>query len=445
MTTIQKTNVHKRTAKSRLDKLFPNRTKYAEGISASVENRRKTSPFRVKYRPKVGNGFSKYFLTPQEADEYAMELTTQILRDGQNFQLSTSEKAAMVLWRNHRENRLATGKSSMTLDEAIQFAIQAEKDNDETVQYPLVSETFAQFFAYKEKEAAGKNTESALHNVKRFLADVDKCLNVLDSETRINELEKVETVQNIEEELYDTITGRDGGYPTKTTMNHYRRALNVLLNWSIKRELIAKNPIDLLPAITDEEPPRETYSPEELKNLLTLVYTSHPDYIPWLVLGSFCGVRSREIARMEWKDIHLEDKELMVPHMKTKTGEPRLVPLPDAAVAWLQYWFALGNKAEGFIVPAANTSRRIWTMGRWMETLKKEGFNWKRNALRHSFASYACAREMVYEQVASWLGNSPAVMAKHYRKAKGKKEANEWFSITPSVIETVQIKAMRKS
>lgn len=437
MTTIQKTKVHKRTAKSRLDKLFPNRTKYAEGISASVENRRKTSPFRVKYRPKVGNGFSKYFLTPQEADDYAMDLTAQILRDGQNFQLSTSEKAAMVLWRNHRENRLATGKSSMTLDEAIQFAILAEKDNDETVQYPLVSETFAQFFAYKEKEAAGKNTESAKLNAKRFLADVSKCLSYFPEESLMDIFEKEETVQGLEDELYDTIAGKTGGYPTKTTINHYRRALNVFLNWACKRKIIVQNPINLLPSITDEEPPRETYSPEELKTLLALVYASHPDYIPWLTLGTFCGVRSREIARMEWKDIHLEDKELMVPHMKTKTGEPRLVPLPDAAVAWLKYWFSLGNTAEGPIIPAANTNRRIWTMSRWMETLKKEGFNWKRNALRHSFASYACAREMVYEQVASWLGNSPAVMAKHYRKAKGKKEANEWFSITPAVIEAM--------
>lgn len=437
MTTIQKTKVLKRTSRSRLDKLFPNRTKYAEGISASVENRRKTSPFRVKYRPKVGNGFSKYFLTPQEADDYAMDLTAQILRDGQNFQLSTSEKAAMVLWRNHRENRLATGKSSMTLDEAIQFAIQAEKDNDETVQYPPISETFTQFFAYKEKEAAGKNTESARLNAKRFLADVSKCLSYFPEESLMDIFEKEETVQGLEDELYDTIAGKTGGYPTKTTINHYRRALNVFLNWACKRKIIVQNPINLLPPITDEEPPRETYSPEELKNLLALVYASHPDYIPWLTLGTFCGVRSREIARMEWKDIHMEDKELMVPHMKTKTGEPRLVPLPDAAVAWLKYWFSLGNTAEGPIIPAANTNRRIWTMSRWMETLKKEGFNWKRNALRHSFASYACAREMVYEQVASWLGNSPAVMAKHYRKAKGKKEANEWFSITPAVIEAM--------
>lgn len=433
-TTTPKPSAINSLKKKSPSQMFPNRDKYAEGISAFYEKGRK-NPFRIQFRPKTGSGSSKYFATQKEADEYAMELTAKIKRDGEDFHLNLLEKGAFISWRKHQAKRLLEGKPSMTLDEAILFAIQAEIDSDITVQYPLVSELFQQFSVYKEKEAAGKNTESARHNVKRFLADVDKCLNVLDSETRINEFEKVETVQNIEEELYDTITGRDGGYPTKTTMNHYRRALNVFLNWSLKRELMAKNPIDLLPAITDEEPPRETYSPEELKSLLALVYARHPDYIPWLTLGVFCGVRSREIARMEWKDIHLEDKELMVPHMKTKTGEPRLVPLPDAAVAWLQYWFALGNKAEGFIIPAANTNRRIWTMSRWMETLKKEGFNWKRNALRHSFASYACAREMVYEQVASWLGNSPAVMAKHYRKAKGKKEANEWFAVTPAVIE----------
>lgn len=79
---------------------------------------------------------------------------------------------------------------------------------------------------------------------------------------------------------------------------------------------------------------------------------------------------------MEWTDIHLEDKELMVPHRKTKTGEPRLVPLPDAAVAWLEYWLSLGNVAEGSIIPGETVNRRIGTMSRWMENLKKEAAEW---------------------------------------------------------------------
>lgn len=438
-----KTATLNQSATNSSNRMFPNRKKYAEGISAFYEKGRK-NPFRIQYRPKTGSGSSKYFSTQKEADDYAMELTAQIKRDGEGFHLTMSEKAAFILWRQHMKQRLLDGKESMTLDQAIQFAIQAEIDNDVAVQYPLVSETFTQFSCYKEKEAAGKNTESATINARRFLADVSKCLSYFPEDTLMDIFEKEETVQSLEDELYDTIVGRTGGYPTKTTINHYRRALNVFLNWACKRKIIAQNPIALLPSITDEEPPRETYSPEELKNLFLAAYTSHPNYIPWLVLGAFCGVRSREIARMEWKDIHLEDKELMVPHMKTKTGEPRLVPLSEAAVAWLQYWITLGNKPEGFIVPAENTTRRIWIMSRWMETLKKEGFNWKRNALRHSFASYACAREMVYEQVASWLGNSPAVMAKHYRKAKGKKEAQAWFSITPAVIKSISQTAENK-
>lgn len=417
-----------------LDKLLPNRHKYTEGISVAYFEGRK-SPFVIRFRPKSGNSTCKYFSTPEEADRHAMDLTSQIRRDGENFQLTMSEKSAMVLWRKHQETRLLEGKPSMTLDEAIQKTIQLEIDGDK--QFPLVSEFFSEFTTYKEQEARNKNTESALFNVKRFLADVEKCLGYINSESRMDIFEENSTAQGIEDELYDTITGRDGGYPTKTTINHYRRALNVFLNWACKREVISKNPVEFLPPISDEDPPRETYSPTELKTLLHILYTKHPDYIPWLTIGAFCGVRSREIARMEWTDIHLEDKELMVPHRKTKTGEPRLVPLPDAAVAWFEYWLSLGNVPEGTIIPGETVNRRIGTMSRWMENLKKEGFNWKRNALRHSFASYACAQEMVYEQVASWLGNSPAVMAKHYRKAKGKKEAAEWFSLTPSLIKTM--------
>ncbi|WP_418384320.1 hypothetical protein, partial [Akkermansia sp.] len=60
---------------------------------------------------------------------------------------------------------------------------------------------FAQFFAYKEKEAAGKNTESAKLNAKRFLADISKCLSYFPEESLMDIFEKEETVQGLEDEL----------------------------------------------------------------------------------------------------------------------------------------------------------------------------------------------------------------------------------------------------
>lgn len=126
---------------------------------------------------------------------------------------------------------------------------------------------------------------------------------------------------------------------------------------------------------------------------------------------------------------------MKVHHGKSKTGRARFVPLPDVCKQWLEWVMKEGIPSVGHIVLGDTPQRREWTQRRAIEALKGNGVEWKYDALRHSFASYACAFYEDYPRVAAWLGNSVAVMEKHYRQARRKDEAETWFNVYPEKVE----------
>lgn len=357
------------------------------------------------------------------------EIASLVEQEGRSFQLTPTERAAIVAWRAHRQARLMAGKDSLTLDKAIHHVISWEEKQDEA--RPTVGEMFLKFASHKEKEARGRNSERAMENVSRELREIETMIALLGQNVRVSIFDDDTALRKIEERLHDSIVGRNGGYPSKTTIARYRRHLNVFLNWLVKRGVIARNPSDLLPDIQEGEPPREVYSPEELASILATAQRLRADAVPWLVLGAFCGIRPRELSRLSWEDIDMKGNLVKVHHGKSKTGRARFVPLPDVCKQWLEWAMKEGIPSVGHIVLGDTPQRREWTQRRAIDALKGDGVEWKHDALRHSFASYACALYEDYPRVAAWLGNSVAVMEKHYRQARRKDEAEAWFNVYP--------------
>ena len=57
-----------------------------------------------------------------------------------------------------------------------------------------------------------------------------------------------------------------------------------------------------LPEIIPTE--TEVFTPDELREMLM---AARGELIPWLAIAAFCGLRTAEILRLEWKDVHLEE------------------------------------------------------------------------------------------------------------------------------------------
>jgi integrase len=169
------------------------------------------------------------------------------------------------------------------------------------------------------------------------------------------------------------------------------------------------------------------YKPAEVRAILARLATVRPEFVPFVAIGAFAGLRTAEIQRLDWGQVDLEQGHIEIKKRNAKTRARRLVPiLPNLAK-----WLAPYKQSEGPVAPFARTQylvqRETETTPKG-ETLK---IDWKRNALRHSFGSYRLSIVKDENQVALEMGNSPATLYSNYRGITKEPAAVEYFAIEP--------------
>jgi integrase len=150
-----------------------------------------------------------------------------------------------------------------------------------------------------------------------------------------------------------------------------------------------------------------------------------------VALGAFAGLRPDEIRRLDWKAVDFLRKRIDIEGKTSKTATCRYVPMNETLIAWLQPV----AKAAGPVAPR-NYYRRLWKFHLLLaDKENKDGrpaVEWKHDGLRHSFASYALAKEEDAPRVALWLGHtSPKMTFDHYRERVTPEEAEAWFAVMP--------------
>jgi len=195
--------------------------------------------------------------------------------------------------------------------------------------------------------------------------------------------------------------------------------------------------IELVPKFKEKPTDITIYSPWEVTQFLN---HSRPEMVPFLAIGAFAGLRSAEIERLDWSEVHLADKFIEIKAAKAKTASRRIVPITGNLAKWLKDH----AKDEGRVVPFDNVNKQIgWLVEDTNQALKEAAENdgkdpekakkvkWKKNALRHSFISYRVAETQDVAKVALEAGNSPQIIFQHYRELVQPKEAKAWFGIKP--------------
>jgi site-specific recombinase XerD len=188
------------------------------------------------------------------------------------------------------------------------------------------------------------------------------------------------------------------------------------------------------------------YSPWEVAQFLRFART---DLVPFIAIGAFAGLRTAEIGRLDWTEVHLKERFIEIKAAKSKTASRRLVPISDNLAKWLRPHV----QEHGRVVPFDNIPKQIsWLVedtndglekaaqGAGKDPAKARQVKWKKNALRHSFISYRVAETQDVAQVALEAGNSPQIIFEHYRELVRLKEAQAWFALTPeNVKESVEM------
>jgi integrase len=210
--------------------------------------------------------------------------------------------------------------------------------------------------------------------------------------------------------------------------NNYRAVVHGLFAFAETRGYIAKgtNPVELVERQTVRGRAVACFTPSEFADLLS---AASRDFLPCLAIGGYAGLRSAEIQRLKWSDIDLQRRHITVTAENAKTAARRNFPICDALAAWL----ASFSGSEGLIWKSSgddfvNAQRR---------TARDAGMKWKGNALRHSYASYRLAETQDATKVAFELGNSPAIVHRHYKELVTSDQATAWFSIRPTAPENI--------
>jgi len=240
---------------------------------------------------------------------------------------------------------------------------------------------------------------------------------------------------------------------TSETRKSYRRTIKTLYSYLIENQ---NHTIDPVPeqekgkAVKESKWSVEILTPQECSRLL---HSADEATLPSLAIGMFCGLRASEIERLDWKKINLTEKQIVIDSsVAKKTGSRRVVPIPEACVQWLTPYakesgpvhpqkfldlFDTVRIEAGFRPSNTRLHRRLEKQRKEANPKSRPLTPWPSNCLRHTAISYALAESRDESKVASWAGNSPAMIKKHYDSQAMPSGAKAFYSILPQMPHNV--------
>jgi integrase len=234
-----------------------------------------------------------------------------------------------------------------------------------------------------------------------------------------------------------------------TTFNNYRRHLSIFFGWAVKNSKLPRNPcahIEERRKKRSEEQEAEIITPEEFRSLLLVARGSlagvsederwSPGLLAGVALQGFCGIRAKEMTRLEWKSVNFEEGQVLVSKGQGKTRKGRLITLPEACRSWLKDFAG----KTGPVVPN-EYQKKVSGLRAIMRspspiTRTAPGFvpsEMPDNCLRHSFATYHLALHKSEALTSRLMGNSPGVLRDNYEALvlRAPRLAPEWFKVKP--------------
>jgi len=208
------------------------------------------------------------------------------------------------------------------------------------------------------------------------------------------------------------------------TKNNYRTAISNLFSFARLKKHVPHDhdPLQFVAEFKEPHQPVDILNVAALQQLLDNV---RPDFLAYLAIAAFAGLRQSEIQRLRWE--HITKDYIRVPPGEYRVKSTRLVPiLPN-----LKLWLAECPKEGALVVPFKNPTNQL------VPLFEKAGVPLKHNCLRHSFGSYRVAATQNIAQTALEMGNSPSMIRQHYLEVVPKEEGEAWFSIMPPIREKV--------
>lgn len=344
-----------------------------------------------------GKRVRKSFSTKTEADDYAQEERVKRNQEG----LAAYEVTADI--------RIEAGKCvqklkpyNASLTEAVDFYVKHFLAYREA---PVITKAIDDFLLRKQKKRQ-KTIDSLEYRLGKF-----------------SEVFGEKQLANVTADEFEKwITALDLAVQTKAGII---TAISELYKYGIKKKWVEFNITELIlrpdPSTESDEKEIEIFSVDDAAKVLS--NASKYRLLPYVAIGLFAGLRSNELARLDWTNVKFSERAIIVSGQAAKKRSRRVVEINDTLALWLADF----TNAKGPIVPNPKTLHK-----RVKRLRKKAGLTkWPLNGLRHSFGSYFFARYGDAVRAAKEMGNSPDVFHSRYKGLVLKSEAETYWNLTP--------------
>jgi integrase len=203
--------------------------------------------------------------------------------------------------------------------------------------------------------------------------------------------------------------------------NTFRARISTLFEFGRQCGWTDTNPAAEVRKVKVTESSPGILTPEQAARLLE---ASGTQTLPYWAIGLFRGLRTAELERLNWADIHFEESLVEVPSLASKTASRRFVPIRPNLTQWLEPYKAMRG-------PLCPTNLRVR-----LETDRKNAGlgEWPSNGLRHSFGSYHLQQFQNAGQTALEMGHTKAeVTFRHYNQRFRPAAAENFWKIAPSI------------
>ncbi len=203
---------------------------------------------------------------------------------------------------------------------------------------------------------------------------------------------------------------------TNTTKRNVHNNLILLYNYAIKNNYATSNPLLSLDKPSKDETEIGILSVEETQKLLEFVRGKPEE--AYFLIGALCGLRAKEIERLNWSDINLDAKIITVIGAKAKTRQTRHVTIEPILLLRLK---EIAQKKG----PVVTKTLRVGNIA------KSAGISrFPKNCLRHGYASYLIAYTKDAARVAHELGHRNVnLLYSNYRALVEESDAIKYWNM----------------
>jgi integrase len=229
------------------------------------------------------------------------------------------------------------------------------------------------------------------------------------------------TSRQIDDWLRSLSDRETGKRLSPVTRNNFRRVLVVAFNFARERGYCVGNPAEKAARAKVIETAVGILTVDQTARLLD---NAAPEFVPYVAIGAFAGLRRAELERLDWREVDLQSGLIEVTASKAKSARRRFVRIQPNLAKWLQPYARL----SGNVTP--QNYRELLDAAREGAAIT----DWPQNGLRHSFASYHLAKFNDAAALALELGHTNSnLVFQHYRQLVKPKQAERYWKIAPAI------------